>query len=84
MRIFIVLLFILKSLLNHSQDINKIDSLIKIGIKLNAYPGAQLFFKKGDFKLYKSYGYHTYDSIVKVDDDHLFDLASITKTHAST
>ena len=84
MRIFIVLLFILKSLLNHSQDINKIDSLINNGIKLNAYPGAQLFFKKGDFKLYKSYGYHTYDSIVKVDDDHLFDLASITKTLAST
>ena len=42
------------------------------------------FLKKGDFKLYKSYGYHTYDSIVKVDDDHLFDLASITKTLAST
>ena len=84
MRIFIVLLFVLKSLLNHSQDINKIDSLINNGIKLNAYPGAQLFFKKGDFKLYKSYGYHTYDSIVKVDDDHLFDLASITKTLAST
>ena len=84
MRIIIVLLFILKSLLNHSQDINKIDSLINNGIKLNAYPGAQLFFKKGDFKLYKSYGYHTYDSIVKVDDDHLFDLASITKTLAST
>ena len=84
MRIIIVLLFVLKSLLNHSQDINKIDSLINNGIKLNAYPGAQLFFKKGDFKLYKSYGYHTYDSIVKVDDDHLFDLASITKTLAST
>ena len=46
MRIFIVLLFVLKSLLNHSQDINKIDSLINNGIKLNAYPGAQLFLKK--------------------------------------
>ena len=84
MRIIIILLFILKSLLNHSQDINKIDSLINNGIKLNAYPGAQLFFKKGDFKFYKSYGYHTYDSITKVDNDHLFDLASITKTLAST
>ena len=36
MRIFIVLLFVLKSLLNYSQDINKIDSLINNGIKLNA------------------------------------------------
>ena len=41
-------------------------------------------FKKGDFKFHKSYGYHTYDSITKVCDDHLFDLASITKTLAST
>ena len=38
MRIIIVLLFVLKSLLNHSQDMNKIDSLINNGIKLNAYP----------------------------------------------
>ena len=55
MRIIIILLFILKSLLNHSQDINKIDSLINNGIKLNAYPGAQLFFKKGDFKNSENY-----------------------------
>ena len=84
MRTIIVLFFTLQSLSNYSQDINKIDSLINNGIKLKAYPGAQVFFKKGDFKFYKSYGYHTYDSITKVDNDHLFDLASITKTLAST
>ena len=84
MRTIIVLFFTLQSLSNYSQDINKIDSLINNGIKLKAYPGAQVFFKKGDFKFHKSYGYHTYDSITKVDDDHLFDLASITKTLAST
>ena len=37
MRIIIVLLFVLHSLLNHSQDINKIDSLINNGIKLKTY-----------------------------------------------
>ena len=84
MRTIIVLFFTLQSLSSYSQDINKIDSLINNGIKLKAYPGAQVFFKKGDFKFYKSYGYHTYDSITKVDNDHLFDLASITKTLAST
>ena len=84
MRTIIVLFFTLQSLSNYSQDINKIDSLINNGIKLKAYPGAQVFFKKGDFKFHKSYGYHTYDSITKVYDDHLFDLASITKTLAST
>ena len=67
-----------------SQDIKKIDSLIINSIELNAFPGAQVYIKKGDFKFQKSYGYHTYDSIIKTDDDHLYDLASITKTLAST
>ena len=49
MRTIIVLFFTLQSLSNYSQDINKIDSLINNGIKLKAYPGAQVFFKKGDF-----------------------------------
>ena len=53
MRTIIVLFFALQNLSNYSQEINKIDSLINNGIKLKAYPGAQLFFKKGDFKRIK-------------------------------
>ena len=67
-----------------SQDINKIDSLIINSIELNAFPGAQVYIQKGDFTFFNSYGFHTYDSIRKVEDDHLYDLASLTKVFAST
>ena len=36
-----------------SQDIKKIDSLIINSIELNAFPGAQVYIKKGDFKFQK-------------------------------
>lgn len=63
----------------------KVDSLINIGIKKQAFPGAQvLIFKRDSIHINKSYGYHTYDSITPVTNDHLFDLASLTKILAST
>ncbi|MBL6681404.1 MAG: serine hydrolase [Flavobacteriaceae bacterium] len=68
----------------YSQIEKSIDSLINSSIKLNAFPGAQLYIKKGNFEYKKSYGFHTYDSLTKVEDDHLFDLASITKSLAGT
>lgn len=67
-----------------SQNTNSIDSLIHNSIKLKAFPGAQLYIKKGNFIYNKSYGYHTYDSINKLKDYHLFDLASLTKTIAGS
>ena len=67
-----------------SQNTNSIDSLINNSIKLKAFPGAQLYIKKGNFIYNKSYGYHTYDSINKLKEHHLFDLASLTKTIAGT
>ena len=78
----IFVLFI--SLNSYSQIEKSIDSLINSSIKLNAFPGAQLYIKKGNFEYKKSYGFHTYDSLTKVEDDHLFDLASITKSLAGT
>ena len=67
-----------------SQNTSSIDSLIHNSIKLKAFPGAQLYFKKGNFIYNKSYGYHTYDSINKLKEHHLFDLASLTKTFAGS
>jgi len=81
LRIVFVLFITLNS---YSQIERSIDSLINSSIKLNAFPGAQLFIKKGDYEYKKSYGFHTYDSLTKVEDDHLFDLASITKSLAGT
>ena len=79
------ILFVLFISLNSYSQIEKsIDSLINSSIKLNAFPGAQLYIKKGNYEYKKSYGFHTYDSVTKVEDDHLFDLASITKSLAGT
>lgn len=70
-----------------AQEFNaaKADSIVNAGIKAQAYPGAQLLvFKKGQVVHQKSYGYHTYDSLVQVEDHHLYDLASVTKILAGT
>ena len=61
------------------------DSIIDFGIQNKAFPGAQLLiYKKDSIQLLKSYGYHTYDSIVKVKNTDLYDLASVTKILAGT
>ena len=85
MRFKIVIVIILFSYSNgFSQNSSLIDSLINNSIKLKAFPSAQIFIKKGDFIYSKSYGFHTYDSIIKVENDHIYDLASITKTMAGS
>ena len=64
-----------------SQDsIAKIDSIVFDAIKKKATPGAQLLVvKKGEVVLQKSYGYHTYKRKQKVNNNDLYDVASITK-----
>ena len=85
MKFKILIVFtLLLSFYGFSQNTNSIDSLINNSIKLKAFPGAQLYIKKGNFIYNKSYGYHTYDSINKLKEHHLFDLASLTKTIAGT
>ena len=81
-----IIIFILLFSINpiYSQNFKKIDSLVENSIELKAFPGAQLYLKNPDYTYSKSYGFHTYDSLIKVDQDHLYDLASITKTLAAT
>jgi CubicO group peptidase (beta-lactamase class C family) len=63
----------------------KVDSIIASGIAKKAFPGAQvLLYKKGKIVLHKAYGHHTYNQEVAVDQEHLYDLASVTKILAST
>ncbi|MDF1697678.1 MAG: serine hydrolase [Saprospiraceae bacterium] len=58
----------------------KLDSIISMGMDSMAYPGAQLIVAtKDSILIQKSYGYHTYDRNIKVENHHLYDLASITK-----
>ena len=72
---------------NSSEELlgAKVDSIIKMGVREKAFPGAQvLLFKDDRIKLFKAYGFHTYDSIIPVGKNDLYDLASVTKIIGST
>lgn len=62
-----------------------IDSLAASAIASHATPGCQVWIAKaGNVIWQKSYGHFTYDAEVHVNNDHLYDLASITKVAATT
>lgn len=58
----------------------KVDSIMTLGIREQAFPGAQLLVaKNGNIIFHKAYGYHTFDSIQKVRLNDIYDFASVTK-----
>ena len=58
----------------------KVDSLVQDAIAQKAFPGAQvLVAHKGEIVLERAYGFHTYDSLIPVQNTDLYDLASVTK-----
>jgi beta-N-acetylhexosaminidase len=60
-----------------------IDSIAERGIKANAFPGCQVLIAKEGKVIYnKSYGFLTYDKTLLVQNDILYDLASVTKITA--
>ena len=66
--------------LNSAYVDHKVDSIMTLGINKHAFPGAQLLVaKSGKIIFHKSYGYHTYDNLNPVDNNDLYDLASVTK-----
>ncbi|WOD45216.1 serine hydrolase domain-containing protein [Hwangdonia lutea] len=57
-----------------------VDSIMRDAIIQKAFPGAQLLVaKQGKIIFHEAYGFHTYDSIQKVNLDDVYDLASVTK-----
>jgi len=63
----------------------KIDSIALDGIKEMAMPGCQvLVARNGKVAYQKSFGYFTYDKKHAVTNDDIYDLASITKSAATT
>lgn len=61
-----------------------IDSLMKIGLDTLMFPGAQvLVARKGKVFYNKSFGKPTYESKENLTNDHIFDLASLTKILAT-
>lgn len=68
-----------------SNILNRIDSVANDAIKNHAVPGCVvLVAKDGKIAFQRSYGYTNYDSLEPVTTDMLYDLASITKTSATT
>lgn len=68
-----------------SETLKGIDQLMAEAIDRKATPGGQILIaKKGKIVFRKNYGHQTYDSLITVDDDTLYDLASITKVAATT
>jgi len=60
---------------------DQIDSIAKAGIEAGAFPGCEvLVARNGAVVFHKTYGYHTYYNREKVDENDLFDFASVTKT----
>ncbi len=61
-----------------------IDSIANEAIRIQATPGCQvLVARHGKVILNKSYGYFTYDSTVKVTNESIYDIASVTKVAAT-
>lgn len=63
----------------------EIDSIVANAIIKRAFPGCVVYSLYNEDEIFhKSYGHHTYDSLVTTSEDDIFDLASITKVTAST
>jgi beta-glucosidase-like glycosyl hydrolase/CubicO group peptidase (beta-lactamase class C family) len=68
-----------------SKYLRQIDTIAAKAIREKMTPGCQIVFAK-DGKIFyqKSFGYHTYDSLVPVSNTDIYDVASITKVAATT
>ena len=64
----------------NSNKLKKVDSLASIAIDSTMTPGLQLLVAKDGKIIYeKSFGYLTYDKKIKVNNNTIYDLASLTK-----
>ncbi len=68
-----------------ADSLMAIDTIISEMIEEKAAPGCQvLIAKNGRIVHHEAYGYHTYDKKRRVKLDDLYDVASVTKTLATT
>ena len=84
-KLVFILFFVQIQLFGQNTLLRKVDSLVETSIQNKNFPGAQIFVKfKDSVIINKSFGHHTYDSLVEVNNSHIYDLASLTKVLAST
>lgn len=68
-----------------SEKLTQIDDIFEMAIRRKATPGGQvLVAKQGKIIYSKTFGHHTYDKKQLVEKTDLYDVASITKTAATT
>jgi CubicO group peptidase (beta-lactamase class C family) len=66
------------------NGLSYLDSLAKNAIDSMMTPGIQMLVsRKGKIVYNKSFGYHTYEKVNKLENNHVFDLSSITKILAT-
>jgi beta-N-acetylhexosaminidase len=67
-----------------SKQFYKIDEIVNKAIQDTVFPGCQILCaRKGEIFYNKGFGYYSYDKKKKVDENSIFDVASITKTSTS-
>lgn len=66
------------------KTLNEIEKIISEAIKTRSTPGCQVAVAvEGAIVMEEGYGYLTYDSLIKTDQNTLYDLASVTKVTAT-
>ncbi len=68
----------------NSKKLLKIDSLARVGLRGDMMPGAQILVaRKGKVVYQKTFGYHTQKKKIRVSEDDIYDVASLTKILAT-
>lgn len=68
-----------------SEKLAQIDTAINRSIADGVFPGCQIVAAYDGVIIYrKSFGFQTYDSLIPITDNNIYDLASVTKIAAST
>lgn len=68
----------------NTDTLELVDRMMSEAIRQKATPGAQILVaRNGQVVWQKAYGYHTYSEKTKVDNGHLYDVASVTKLCAT-
>ncbi len=69
----------------NADTLQLIDTLANWAIREQATPGCQvLVARRGAIVFSRSYGYQTYDSLLPVNNQTIYDIASVTKVAATT
>lgn len=69
----------------NSDTLQLIDTLAHWAIREQATPGCQVVVaRRGAIVFSRSYGYQTYDSLLPINEQTIYDIASVTKVAATT